>query len=548
MVKSSTRNPGKKKYKYPGVSEVVQRSRFNVLQESRWIVLALAIIVYGWNFWGTSIYMLDEAKNAGSAAEMIRRADYLVPTFNNEFHDKPALQYFFMIAGYKLFGVNAFGARIFSVLMGILSVMSIYLFSRKILNERTAFFASIIYIASLQMAVQFRLAVPDPYLLFCLTTGWFCFYLGYKEGGTKYLYAFYALIGLAFLAKGPIAFALPGLSILIFLVSQRDLSFKRLAKLKIIPGVLITLLIGLPWYVASGLATDWEWPKYFFFTHNIDRYVNTFEGHGGFPFDVVVIAIAALLPSSVVMPQAVVLAVKSRKDNQFFPFALSICAAVLGFFFFSKTLLPSYPSPCIPFLAVLLGFYIQQQSTSNTALKISAVVALIICLAIPVAAYIAIDQDILLSGLSNRWMLFLVAPVGAIIALYFVINDEVAKAFYTWTGSFMVLLILVFTWLLPQVDAQNPVVKSKDILNGELAYYKRINAAFVFEVGKPIPKLETPVEVNEFIKAHPNAKIISTRSDWEEIGEVNFKVIFRSKDLLESPESIIVTPLFGGNH
>src|SRR5690242_2407972 len=105
---------------------------------SRTIVVLLAVIVYSWNFWGTSIYMLDEAKNAGSAAEMIRRSDYFVPTFNGEFHDKPALQYFFMIAGYKLFGVNPFGARIFSVLMGILTVVSIYGFSEKILGKKTA--------------------------------------------------------------------------------------------------------------------------------------------------------------------------------------------------------------------------------------------------------------------------------------------------------------------------------------------------------------------------------------------------------------------------
>jgi len=37
----------------------------------------------------------------------------------------------------------------------VLSVMSIYWFSKKVLNEKTAFFASLIYIASLQMAVQF---------------------------------------------------------------------------------------------------------------------------------------------------------------------------------------------------------------------------------------------------------------------------------------------------------------------------------------------------------------------------------------------------------
>ncbi len=525
----------------------VQRTKSNVQREFKWIVLALAILVYGWNFWGTSIYMLDEAKNAGSAAEMIRRADYFVPTFNGEFHDKPALQYFFMIAGYKLFGVNAFGARIFSVVMGILSVMSIYFFSKKILNERTAFFSSLVYIASLQMAVQFRLAVPDPYILFCLTTGWFCFYLGYK-GETKYLYLFYALVGLGFLAKGPIAFALPGLSILIFLLWQRSFSIKKLLDLKIIPGALITLAIAVPWYIGSGIATNWEWPKYFFFTHNIDRYVNTFEGHSGFPFDVVVIAIAALLPSSVMMPQAVVLAVKNRKENQFFPFALSICIAVLGFFFFSKTLLPSYPAPCIPFLAVLLGYYIQQQSTSNTAMKISAIVALIICLAMPAVAYVALGQDTLLSPLANRWVLFIVAPVGAIIALYFVVRDNVTKAFYAWTGSFMILLLLVFTWLFPQVDAQNPVAKSKEILNGELAYYKRINSAFVFNNKRPIPKLETPEEVDEFVRKHPDAMIISTKSDWEEIPDGNWKVIFECKDLFENPVSIIATPISNQEH
>ena len=505
------------------------------------IVVLLAIIVYGWNFWGTSIYMLDEAKNAGSAAEMIRRGDYFVPTFNGEFHDKPALQYFFMIAGYKLFGVNPFGARIFSVVMGILSVISIYWFSKKVLGQKTALFASLIYIASLQMAVQFRLAVPDPYLLFCLTTGWFCFYLGYKEKNARMLYLFYALTGLAFLAKGPIAFALTGLSILLFLIFERQLNFRQLMQLRIVPGALITLAIALPWYIGAGIATGWEWPKYFFLTHNIDRYVNTFEGHRGFPFDVVVIAIAALLPSSVLAPQAIALAIRKRKENSFFAFALSICVAVLGFFFFSKTLLPSYPAPCIPFLSILLGYYIQQQSIATTSIKISAVAASILCLAIPLAAYIALEQDPLLQQLSDKWVLFLAAPLGAIVALYFTWSNDITKAFYSWTGSFMILLIVVFTWLFPQIDSQNPVARSKGMIGGDVAYYKRVNSAFVFEHGKPIQKLENAEEVDKFLKSHPNGKIISTMKDWEEAKLPGFRVIFQSKDLFETPESVIMT-------
>ncbi|HZY79334.1 MAG TPA: glycosyltransferase family 39 protein [Cyclobacteriaceae bacterium] len=522
MVRSSIRNPVEKR-----------EPKLRALK----IVLALAIIVYGWNFWGTSIYMLDEARNAGSAAEMIRRGDYAVPTFNNEFHDKPALQYFFMIAGYKMFGVGPFGARVFSVVMGILTVLSIFLFTSKVFDEKSALFASLVYIASLQMAVQFRLAVPDPYLLFCLTTAWFCFYLGYSKNNTRFLYAFYVLTGLGFLAKGPIAFALTGISILLFLVWRRDFSFKRLMELKLVPGAAISLAVGLPWYVASGIATNWEWPKYFFFTHNLDRYVNTFEGHGGFPFDVVLIAFAALLPASVLMPQAITTAIKKRNES-FYPFALSICIAVLGFFFFSKTLLPSYPAPCIAFLAILLGNY----TAAGRPSVISGVFALIICLAIPAAAYIALEQDPLLSTLTDRWVIFLIAPVGAAIALYYIIKGNMNYAVYAWTGSFMVLLLMVFTFLLPQVDARNPVALSKGIIDKSysLAYYKRINSAFVFQNHKPIPKLETPEQLQLFSEQHEKVMIISTRQDWEETNVQGFKVVFRSKDLFESPESIIV--------
>jgi len=175
------------------------------------LVALLATLVYGWNYWGTSIYILDEAKNAGCAAEMMQRGDWIIPMFNNEFHDKPAVQYYFMMAAYSVFGVNAFSARFFSVMFGVLTVMSVFWFTRRILNERVAFYASLLLISSLQMAYQFRMAVPDPYLLFFLTSGFFSFYVGYIENRSGFLYAFYASIGMGFVAKGPIAFALPGL-------------------------------------------------------------------------------------------------------------------------------------------------------------------------------------------------------------------------------------------------------------------------------------------------------------------------------------------------
>ena len=118
------------------------------------LVALLAILVYGWNYWGTSIYILDEAKNAGCAAEMMQRGDLIIPMFNNEFHDKPAVQYYFMMAAYRVFGVNAFSARFFSVVFGVLTVLSVFWFARRILNEKVAFYASLLLISSFRWPIS----------------------------------------------------------------------------------------------------------------------------------------------------------------------------------------------------------------------------------------------------------------------------------------------------------------------------------------------------------------------------------------------------------
>ncbi len=81
----------------------------------------------------TPIYILDEAKNAQCAREMLQKGDWIVPTFNNELRtDKPPLHYFFMMLAYKVFGINEFAARFFSVVMGLLTVFLTYLFTKNI--------------------------------------------------------------------------------------------------------------------------------------------------------------------------------------------------------------------------------------------------------------------------------------------------------------------------------------------------------------------------------------------------------------------------------
>lgn len=511
------------------------------------LVILLSLLSYGINFWEPSIYFLDEAKNAGCAAEMMKDGNFFVPTFNGGFHDKPVLQYIFMMAAYKVFGVNAFSARLFSVILGTLMVVTVFWFAGKIFSKRIAFYASLVLIASAQMSWQFRMAAPDPYLLFFLTLGLLSFYYGYSTQKVRYLYVFYVCVGLGFLSKGPIAFALPGLSVVVFLLLNKDFSWSRIVSLKAFQGMAVALAVGAPWYIGTGFATNWEWPEYFFVTHNISRYTSTFEGHGGFLFDGVLIVFVALLPLSIVLPQAFSMAWKRRRVQPFLLFCISVFLAVIGFFFFSKTVLPSYPAPCLPFVAIIIAFFVDKVDQKNAIKKyrltVNALIYLLISAALPAAAWFAMRSVPELQSLSPAHSLvFVAAFVGGAWGLVELRRGHMKRSFYVYNASFIILITLVFSITMPAIDRMNPVSQSLFLFEEDIpvAYYKRINPAYVFNLQRKIPRLENEAELDDFIKSNGKVYIISARKEWGEVNKPDLEVVFEKKYLFEPPTSIVV--------
>jgi len=522
------------------------------MNSKRFILLAvLAALVYGANFWGTSIYILDEAKNAGCAMEMYQRGDLIVPTFNGELRtDKPAFHYFMMMSAYTLFDVSPFSARLFSVLAGILTVLVVYLFTKKFLNEQVAFYTALAMIASLQLAIQFHLAVPDPYLLLLMTTSLLLFFHGYQSNNSKILYAFYALSALAFLTKGLIALALPGLFIFLFLLLKRELTWKKLMTLKLIPGILIFIIVALPWYAAVGYATHGAWLEGFFLKHHLSRFTATMEGHRGFFLAPFVILIAAMLPFSTFIIQAVASAWARRKENPFVLFCLILSIVIPGFFCFSKTILPSYPAPALPFLAIVLGAYLsrvmpeERQPTRSFVNHISLSVYTLIACAIPIALYIGLNQEQSLADLREIAFGFIVLPLAAVVAHYFYSVRKGKLSIYVLSGSWMIVTLFFFWYCYPLVDERNPVSKSEAVIHWQgkpIAYFESLNPAFVFANKQIILRLESKEEVVRFFQQHPDGYITTYASKLEQlIPDESYEVVFRAKDLFENGETVIL--------
>ncbi len=513
------------------------------------LLVIFSSIIYFSNLGGNSIYILDEAKNAGCAMEMKDRADWIVPTFNDQLRtDKPPLHYFFMIASYSMFGVTPFAARFFSAIAGILLILLVYKNVRHLLNESIAFYTALILLSSIQLTIQFHLAVPDPYLILLMALSLFSFFNGYHVD-SKQLKWFYIASALGFLCKGLVAIVLPGLIILLYLGMTQSLNWTTLKNLKIGMGIILFCVLALPWYAAVGFATDGEWLRGFFLEHNLERYTSTMEGHRGFPLAPFVILLVALLPFSVFIVQAVRLAWEERKEKPLLLFCLIVSVVFAGFFSFSKTILPSYPAPAIPFLAIVIGYYFHQleidEKRQSKSQWISLTLNALIVITLFVAAYIALKQEAAMNDLMSSIWIFLILPIGSLVGWYFFTKKKISFFVFSWSGSWIILGLLFFYVTYPQIDQKNPVISSLPLIQQvhsprKIVGYRIFNPAYVFALHQTIEVANTPQALKELTKGEENIVII-TRGKYREELPKDLKTIYRGKDLFEKNETILLT-------
>src|SRR6202023_1162598 len=87
----------------------------------------------------------DEGRYAEIPREMAERGDWVVPRLQGEpYLDKPPLFYWCVIGSYWLFGIGDAVARLVPALAIHACVLLTYLFGRRSLGERAAFWGALI--------------------------------------------------------------------------------------------------------------------------------------------------------------------------------------------------------------------------------------------------------------------------------------------------------------------------------------------------------------------------------------------------------------------
>jgi len=307
----------------------------------------------------------DEGEYAAAVAAMRTSGDWLVPTLNGRLYlEKPILVYWAMAGSQALVGDNEIGARLPSALAAFALVLVVGL-----LAWRTGRRASLGALAAAALAfcplfvLVGRACLTDALLSLWTTLAIIAVFLALEredgEGRGWWLIA-WAALGLGFLTKGPVAPAVVLPSAALYALIQGRF-FYALRSARWLWGILIFLVINLPWYGLVWWKLGDQFIDAFFISQNLRRFSETLLGHGGgLVYYLPVLLVGAFPFAAIALPElGRALYQNPRAQREMDPMSrLHLLAAVsflvvLVVFSLAATKQINYILPALPFLALL---------------------------------------------------------------------------------------------------------------------------------------------------------------------------------------------------
>lgn len=337
-----------------------------------WIVLAVVcgfLFFYGLGAFG--LVGADEPRYAQVAREMLERHDWVTPTLNHQpWLEKPVLLYWEEIVAFHIFGVSDWAARVPSAFSATLMIAAIYLFLRRF-RPRSQMDGALMTASCAAVLGFARAAATDMPLAANFSIALLAWYAWYESRDRRWLLIAYGFLGLATLAKGPVAAVFFALTVGAFVLVRWD---GRLIRNSLwLPGVAVYLAVTLPWFVAVQLRNP-AFFRVFVLEHNLARFgTNLYRHRQPFWYFVPVVLIG-LLPWTVFALAAVTETVRGwwaegrrvfEGEDAFDVFLLLWLAIPVVFFSFSQSKLPGYILPALPAAPLLIASYVRRRFDSD---------------------------------------------------------------------------------------------------------------------------------------------------------------------------------------
>lgn len=330
--------------------------------------LALITLIIGIFFSATvgkyPVAVPDGARYAELPREMVVTGDYLTPHLNGvKYLEKPPLFYWLQAISIKIFGANELSVSIVNLLMALGCVILIYVTSRKLYGNLAGTIASFIFATSSLVFALTRIVTLDVTLTFFLTGSLSSFLLATElTAGVKrnlYLFAMYIFAACAVMTKGLIGIFFLGMIIIIWLTFFNE--WRNLKTYHILTGIIVFLLLTLPWHILVQIKNP-EFFRFYFIEQHFLRYFTTYANRSQPWWFLPGVLLMGLYPWLIFLPQTIYYHLpkhfnewRQYKTNLFL---LIWIIFIYIFYTFSNSKLIPYILPMFPPIAILLGNYL----------------------------------------------------------------------------------------------------------------------------------------------------------------------------------------------
>lgn len=503
----------------------------------------------------------DEPRYARIGEEMAASGDLVTPTLEGRpWMEKPPLLFWLESLSFRILSPSELSARLPVALIGLLGAIGLALFARFLEGERACLITFLALLTNFLYVAFCRAASTDLLFSTMLSAAFMCGFLASWTPARIWPAACGLLLGLAVLAKGPVALVLfAGVFLVYFGISRR----KLWSGIQFLLVTITFLLTAVPWFLLVWIENGHNFVMTFWVNHHLARFVTDLHHHRQPIWFYVPILLAGLFPWSCFLGSAVARLWGARRElrrprNHGLLFLWVWAGVPLIFFTLSSSKLPGYILPVVPPLVLLAGLEWEKYLSGNLSsylpmrrqLACMGVLSVIFATALAVAFYAVYDAPwvgaacaapILVSGIWGQeefrkrravsLFTVLVAGMTLTFALLHSLGAPVLADFHSTRGLCAVAR--------PNISSSEPLV---------LYRFFHHTARYYADFHTTSSSLNSPEEFTEYACGTNQDRylILTTEHGWNELSELFEAELVRRQAnfyLLEVESQVVSCPM-----
>ena len=462
------------------------------------IIVASAILFFIPFLGSVHLFDWDEINFAESAREMLVTGNFSrVQIDFHPFWEKPPLFFWMQALSMKIFGINEFAARFPNAIIGVLTLLTLYLIGKRLYDGKFGFIWALAYLGSFLPHLYFKSGIIDPFFNFFIFLSVVFLARSIHDTGKKegFKYALLAgiSIGLATLTKGPVGLLVAGLSVTVYWITMK---FKGISNWKNILIFSISCFIIASLWFLPEMVNNGFWFVREFIKYQADLFLKPVAGHSGPIYYHFLVVFLGCFPISVLALPVLFRKKDNSEDNEgkyFLKWMIILFWVVMILFSIVKTKIVHYSSLAYLPLSFFAAYYIHQLVNDAKNLKkylvwlilITGTIFSVILIGLPVIVrfkdllipYIKDDFAIACLSTPVKWSgyEFLIGVVYLLAILVSIIMIKRQKSFIGIITLFYATAFCIFFYMkavVPKIEgfSQAPAINFYKSISGQDVY------------------------------------------------------------------------------